>query len=187
MLEPETYVELAQHPNIVGCKMSGNPRSPISLLKQYILTGRFFRSHGDVSVHVQVTTDPRIDHANFRLYSGFAQQLGPIVLFGAAGVIDGLSAFYPRTVVRLQQLAEERPMEQATLDEIQKLQYAVSRAQNFIIQTGIIGIREGILRVTGMGSVEGGRLPLSGRLAKAVWEELETKYLVDVRDREALL
>ncbi|MBE3045302.1 hypothetical protein IMZ48_22665, partial [Candidatus Bathyarchaeota archaeon] len=53
------------------------------------------RSHGDVSHHVQVSTDPKIDHDKFRVFSGFGQQLGPIVLFGAAGVIDGLAAFYP--------------------------------------------------------------------------------------------
>jgi 2-keto-3-deoxy-L-rhamnonate aldolase len=145
------------------------------------------RSHGDVSVHVQVSTDPRIDHSRFRVYSGFAQQLGPIVLFGAAGVIDGLSAFYPKTVVRLQELSEKHPIDQATMDEIKKLQYAVSRAQNFIIQTGIIGIREGIIRVTGLGALEGGRLPLKGRLSESTWTELDGKFLTDLKTFEAIL
>ncbi|OAL51701.1 dihydrodipicolinate synthetase [Pyrenochaeta sp. DS3sAY3a] len=165
IVDPDTYAELAQHRNIVGCKMS----------------------HGDVSLHVQVSTDPSIDHSKFRVYSGFAQQLGPIVLFGAAGVIDGLSAFYPKTVVRLQELSEKQPMDQNTLDEIQRLQYAVSRAQNYIIRTGIIGIREGIIRIIGMGALEGGRLPLRGRLDEGAWKELDRQFLQQVKAIEVSL
>lgn len=74
MVTPETYRILAQHPNIVGCKMS----------------------HAVVSWHNQVSLDPKIDHNKFRVYSGLGQQLGPIVIFDAAGVIDGLAAIYPR-------------------------------------------------------------------------------------------
>ena len=142
------------------------------------------RSHGDVSTHLQVSLDPRIDHSKFRVYSGFGQQLAPIVLCGAAGVIDGLASFYPKTVVRLMDLAEKRPVEQKTLDEVQRLQYVVSRAENFIGETGIIGIREGILRLTGLGGVEGGRLPLSGRLHEDVWTKLHTSLLTGIEEVE---
>ena len=76
MITPETYRILAQHPNIVGCKMS----------------------HAVVSWHNQVSLDPKIDHNKFKVYSGLGQQLGPIVFFDAAGVIDGLAAVYPKTV-----------------------------------------------------------------------------------------
>ncbi|KAF2009102.1 aldolase [Aaosphaeria arxii CBS 175.79] len=165
MIEPDTFRDLAQHHNIVGCKMS----------------------HGDVSIHVQVSSDPRIDHSQFRVFSGFAQHLGPIVLFGAAGVIDGLSAFYPKTVVRLMELAAKRPVDQDNLDEIRRLQYAVSRAEDFIGKTGIIGIREGIIQVTGMGSSEGGRLPLQGRLSLQTWSALRESLLTDVEGFEAVL
>ncbi|TEA13665.1 putative 4-hydroxy-2-oxoglutarate aldolase [Colletotrichum sidae] len=165
LVEPDTYQELAQHPNIVGCKMS----------------------HGNVSLHIQVSSDPRIDHANFRVYSGFGQQLAPIVLFGAAGVIDGLAAFYPKTVSRLFALAEKRPVEQSTLEEVQRLQYAVSRAEDFIGKTGIIGIREGIIRKAGFGALEGGRLPLKGRLAEATWNSLDELLLSDIEKIEKSL
>ncbi|TDZ16462.1 putative 4-hydroxy-2-oxoglutarate aldolase [Colletotrichum orbiculare MAFF 240422] len=165
LVEPDTYQELAQHPNIVGCKMS----------------------HGNVSLHIQVSSDPRIDHASFRVYSGFGQQLAPIVLFGAAGVIDGLAAFYPKTVSRLFALAEKRPVEQSTLEEVQRLQYAVSRAEDFIGKTGIIGIREGIIRKAGFGALEGGRLPLKGRLAEATWNSLDELLLSDIEKIEKSL
>ncbi|KAH6711977.1 hypothetical protein BKA61DRAFT_553240 [Leptodontidium sp. MPI-SDFR-AT-0119] len=144
----ETYTKLAAHPNIVGCKMS----------------------HGNVSHHLQVSLDPAIDHTKFRVYSGFGQQLGPIVFFGAAGVIDGLAAIYPGTVAHLFELAAKRPIEPETLLEVQKLQFAVSRAEEFVGKWGIVGIKEAVYRVLGMGTLEGGRLPLKGRLPEGEWE-----------------
>lgn len=136
---------------------------------------------------MQVSLDPQIDHKKFRVYSGFGQQLGPIVHFGAAGVIDGLAAFYPKIVVRLMDLAEKRPIDPAALEEAQKLQYAVSRAQEYIGKTGIVGIKEGVYRVTGMGTLEGGRLPLKGKLADGDWEKLHAALLSPVEKLEATL
>ncbi|KAF2746801.1 aldolase [Sporormia fimetaria CBS 119925] len=151
MLSPETYRILAQHPNIVGCKMS----------------------HGNVSYHVQVSLHPDIDHDKFRVYSGFGQQLGPIVFFGAAGVIDGLAAIFPKTVVRLMELAEQRPIKPDVLAEVQALQYAVSTAEEFIGNWGIVGIKEAIYRVLMIGTLEGGRLPLTGKLPDGEWAQWE--------------
>lgn len=143
-----SYNTLAAHRNIVGCKMS----------------------HGNVSHHVQVSLDPSIDHAHFRVYSGFGQQLGPIVFFGAAGVIDGLAAIYPKTVVRLFALAAQRPILPDVLAEIQKTQFVVSRAEEMVGKWGIVGIKEGVFRVLGMGNMEGGRLPLRGAMPEGEWE-----------------
>ncbi|KAF2203105.1 aldolase [Delitschia confertaspora ATCC 74209] len=148
-IAPETYTVLAQHPNIVGCKMS----------------------HGNVSHHVQVSLDPEINHSKFRVFSGFGQQLGPIVFFGAAGVIDGLAAIYPKTVSRLMELAEKRPIEPKALEEVHSLQYAVSSAEEFVGKYGIIGIKEGIYRVLRMGTLEANRLPLIGKLPEGEWEK----------------
>lgn len=140
-----------------------------------------------MSHHVQVSLDPAIDHAKFRVFSGFGQQLGPIVFFGAAGVIDGLAAIYPKTVVRLMDLAEKRPIEPDALAEIQRLQYVVSKAEEYIGKTGIIGIKEAVFRVTGMGTLEGGRLPLKGKLPDGEWEKLREVYLADVEKSESSL
>lgn len=140
-----------------------------------------------MSHHVQVSLDPAIDHEKFRLYSGFGQQLGPIVFFGAAGVIDGLAAIYPKTVARLFDLAEQRPITPETLAEAQKLQYVVSKAEEYIVKTGILGIREAIFRVTGLGTLEGGRLPLKGKLPDGEWEKLREAYLSDIEKSESSL
>ncbi|KAH6658007.1 dihydrodipicolinate synthetase [Truncatella angustata] len=165
LVAPETYTALAQHPNIVGCKMS----------------------HGNVSHHVQVALDPEIDHAKFRVYSGFGQQLGPIVHFGAAGVIDGMAAWYPKIVVRLMDLAEKRPVDQAALDEAQKLQFVVSRAQEFIGKFGVKGIKEAVYRVTGFGNPDAARLPLKGRIPEGEWEKWHPVLLAPVEKAEATL
>lgn len=129
------------------------------------------RSHGNVSHHVQVSLHPKIDASNFRVYSGFGQQLGPIVLFNAAGAIDGLGAIYPKTVSRLFKLVSRRPADEKTLEEARKLQWLVSTMEEFIVKNGILGIREAIHRELGMGNLEGGRLPLRGKMADGEWEK----------------
>jgi 2-keto-3-deoxy-L-rhamnonate aldolase len=148
-ITPETYTKLAKHPNIVGCKMS----------------------HGNVSHHIQVSLDPDIDHEKFHLYSGFGQQLFPIVSMGGSGVIDGLAAFFPRTVVRLFQLATTLPLDKQLMQEIRVMQYAVSSAEEMVGKYGIVGIKEAIYRVTGMGTLEGSRLPLKGNMGDGEWEK----------------
>ncbi|KAF2752985.1 dihydrodipicolinate synthetase [Pseudovirgaria hyperparasitica] len=165
MVDPLTYTELAQHPNIVGCKMS----------------------HGNVSHHVQVSLDPDIDHSKFRVYSGFGQQLGPIVFFGAAGVIDGLSSVYPKTVSRLFDLVEKNGTDAKTIKEIQRLQFAVSRAEEFIGKFGIIGIKEATYRVAGFGNLKGGRLPLKGQMGKGEFDKWHKILLARIEGIEKSL
>jgi len=145
------------------------------------------RSHGNVSHHVQVSLDPLIDHDQFRVYSGFGQQLGPIVAFGAAGVIDGLAAFFPKTVVRLFSLLATGDADAGTKAETHKLQYIVSRAEEFIVRYGLLGIREGVYRVTGVGNLEGGRMPLRGKLAEGDWEKGKRLFLAEIEKTEAAL
>ncbi|KAM7186687.1 hypothetical protein V8F33_011674 [Rhypophila sp. PSN 637] len=168
LVMPETYTELAQDDNIVGCKMS----------------------HGNVSHHVQVSLDPKIDHDQFRVFSGFGQQLGPIVSFNAAGVIDGMAAFYPRTVVRLFDLMTQ--FQQGRFDEHQKaevwrLQFIVSCAEEFVVRHGLMGIKEAVWRVTGIGSQGSGRLPITGSMSDEEWEKAKGLFLSGIIEEEAKL
>ncbi|KAK4653379.1 hypothetical protein QC762_507350 [Podospora pseudocomata] len=158
VVQPETYTKLAGLENVVGVKMS----------------------HGNVSIHLQVGLDLGIDHEGFRVYSGFGQQLGPVVLFGGAGVIDGLAGFYPRTVVRLMGLVEGGELAGERRKEVQRLQYVVSKAEEFIVRYGIFGIKEAVFRVTGLGSLEKGRPPLLGGLAEGEWERGRKLFLEDI-------
>ncbi|KAL2163858.1 hypothetical protein VTH06DRAFT_5917 [Thermothelomyces fergusii] len=144
------------------------------------------RSHGNVSHHIQVSLDPEIDHDKFRVYSGFGNQLGPIVTFGAAGVIDGMAAYYPKTVVKLMALLQAEQTEE-TRAEIRRLQFVVSRAEEFIMRHGIMGIREATSRVAGFGNLEGGRLPLRGSLSEGAWEQAKVQFLQEIEAVEASL
>jgi 2-keto-3-deoxy-L-rhamnonate aldolase len=74
-------------------------------------------------------------------------------------------------------LVERRPIEAKALVEIQSLQFAVSSAEEYIGKWGILGIKEGVYRVLGMGNQEGGRLPLKGRLSDEQWDEWSTAML----------
>lgn len=152
-----------------------------------MLTPNLPRSHGNISHHLQVSLDPEINHDRFRVFSGFGQQLGPIVLFGAAGVIDGMSAYYPKTVVRLFGLAQKdylRPSEKA---EMMKLQYVVSKAEEFVVKYGLKGIKEATHRVAGFGDLEAARVPVTGRMEEKEWEEGRRKYLGEIEEVEKSL
>ncbi len=123
------------------------------------------------------------------MYSGFGQQLGPIYFFGAAGVIDGLAAFYPKTVTKLFSLMSKTDggVDAAVLAEIRRLQYVVSRAEEFIGRTGIVGIKEAVYRKTGFGTLEGGRPPLKGALPAGQWEKHLALELAEIEKVEATL
>ena len=124
-----------------------------------------------MSHHVQLSLHPGINHGKFRVFSGFGQQLGPIVVFNAAGVIDGLAAIFPKSIARLFSLAAKRPLDESTLEDVRKLQWKVSRAEEFIVHNGILGIREAIFNVLGFGHLSGGRLPLRGALPDGRYQQ----------------
>lgn len=84
-------------------------------------------------------------------------------------------------------LAEKRPIEPGTLEEIQRLQYVVSKAEEYIGKSGSIGIREAIFRLSGIGNLEGGRVPMRGKLADGEWESLRRTYLAEITRVEASL
>jgi 2-keto-3-deoxy-L-rhamnonate aldolase len=141
--------KLAQHPNIVGCKLS----------------------HGDVSHLSQITLHPDIDHSKFRVYTGLGQQLLPVVTVGCNGAIDGLAGFFPKSMVHLFELSSK---EHPTTEERQQrldLQYRVAAAEEIVVQFGIPGIKEAIGRVLGMGSVNGTRPPLRKGMPEGEWEK----------------
>ena len=140
---PDTVVQLSKHRNIVGAKFS----------------------HGDVSRHCQVSLSPQVDD-NFRLFSGLGQQLSSVVLMGAAGVIDGLAATFPRTVVRLYKLSTTYPITKERLADIRRLQYLVSKASESVcVKWGVVGIKECVYKVAGFGNKDGGRLPIAGSVS----------------------
>jgi 2-keto-3-deoxy-L-rhamnonate aldolase len=143
-----------------------------------------------VSHHVQVSLDPAINHDEFRVFSGFGAQLGPIVQFGAAGVIDGMAAFYPKTVVRLMKLVEQHLAGDATPEtraEIHRLQYVVSLGEEFVMRYGIVGIKEATCRVVNFGKLGVGRQPIGLSMPEGTWEKAQSQFLAEIAKTEASL
>ncbi|KAG5936757.1 hypothetical protein E4U53_000150 [Claviceps sorghi] len=141
-LTPSTFATLAAHPNIVGCKLS----------------------HGDVSQLVQIALNPAIDSTCFHVFTGLGQQLLPVMSVGCAGAIDGSAGFFPRTLVRLLELASKQHPTDAEVQERRGLQYKVSCMEEIVVKHGIVGIKEAISRLRGFGEADGTRLPLCGMI-----------------------
>lgn len=142
-LPPATMEKIAEHPNVVGCKLS----------------------HGALDDHALVALSPAIDHNRFQTFSGLGQQLLPLLTIGGAGVIDGLAGVFPKTVVRLYDLYrqhEEKGAGKKEMDEMRALQYQICKGEKLIGKWGAIGAKEAISRVLGYGSKDGGRLPVAG-------------------------
>lgn len=156
-ITPATFVALAKHPNIVGCKLS----------------------HGDVSVHAQIASSPEIDHEGFRTFTGLGQQLLPVVAVGAAGAIDGCAGFFPKTVVRLYALSATDRLSEEEARERRRLQFKVSSIEELVAKFGTVGIKEAISRLRGFGDRDGTRLPLHGGIPGGDAEWASWKGLAD--------
>ncbi|KAI3334278.1 dihydrodipicolinate synthase [Ustulina deusta] len=156
-ITPATFVALAKHPNIVGCKLS----------------------HGDVSVHAQIASSPEIDHERFRTFTGLGQQLLPVVAVGAAGAIDGCAGFFPKTVVRLYALSATDRLSEEEARERRRLQFKVSSIEELVAKFGTVGIKEAISRLRGFGDRDGTRLPLHGGIPGGDAEWASWKGIAD--------
>lgn len=155
---PATFATLAQHPNIVGCKLS----------------------HGDVSQLTQIASNPAIDGRTFRVFTGLGQQLLPVVSVGCGGAIDGSAGFFPKALVRLFHLSQETTtLSEAERAERRLLQYRVSCMEEIVVRYGIPGIKEAISRLRGFGDADGTRLPLAGGLPGGDAEWAKWKGVLD--------
>lgn len=72
------------------------------------------------------------------------------------------------------------------MKEARRLQWLVSTAEEFIVKNGILGIREAVHRELGMGNLEGGRLPLRGKMAEGEWEKWDS-VMGQMREQEKSL
>src|ERR1700760_1563202 len=146
---------LAQHPNIVGCKLS----------------------HGNLDDHALISLSPKIEQSKFHVFTGLGQQLVGVLDVGGAGAIDGLAACFPRSLVELFRLFETREQHGATTymevtSQMRQLQYRVCQAEKLVVRWGTIGIREALARMRQIGDKDGGRWPLKGGFPKGdvEWE-----------------
>ncbi|CUM65866.1 uncharacterized protein PRCAT00003516001 [Priceomyces carsonii] len=130
----ETYEALSLHPNIVGVKLT----------------------HFDMDLYTLVGNSPTIRKANFKAFTGLGQILVPAMSVGISGAIDGLSALFPKVMVKLFNLIKE-----GNIQEASRIQYFVTRAERMIAEMNVIGVKYALKEIYGYGKFLGGRPPLN--------------------------
>lgn len=148
-LNSDVIIELAQHPNIVGCKLTcGN-------------TGKLNR----IAAATDATTV-------FNAGSGFMCMGGSVdftlqtLVGGGSGIIGGMANIAPKTCVKLVELFQA-----GKLAEAQKLQAIVARGDWAAIQGGIIGTKAGLVAHFGYGGYARKPLPRPSKEETNKWRD----------------
>ena len=89
-------------------------------------------------------------------------------MVGCAGTIDGLANIFPGTIVRLYEAVQKGDYELA-----RRLQEVVCRGEELVVGCGVVGVKEGVNRVLGMGDKDGTRLPMEGGMPEGGWATFE--------------
>lgn len=158
-LDSDTIIELAQHPNIVGCKLSCGK------------TGTLNR--------IAAATKPLIpsDPGNgFLCLGGYADIALQSLIGGGSGVAAGLANLVPKTVVRLLELYHL-----GQVDEARKLQEAVARADWVGTKYGIGAFKSAIESYFGYGGYARRPVPRPTEQDAKLYQD-EFKEIVDIEN-----
>ncbi|KAF1808205.1 dihydrodipicolinate synthase [Eremomyces bilateralis CBS 781.70] len=118
-LSSDAIIELAKHPNVVGCKLTcGN-------------TGKLNR----IAAATRAATIPEAG-SGFMCMGGSADFILQTFVGGGSGCIGGLANVAPKACVKLVQLYEE-----GNFKEARKLQAIVARGDWAAIQGGLVGTK----------------------------------------------
>ncbi|PGH33045.1 hypothetical protein GX50_04119 [[Emmonsia] crescens] len=135
-MDSDTIIELAKHPNILGCKLTcGN-------------TGKLNRIAA--ATKARTVSD---DGSGFMCMGGSADFTMQTLIGGGSGVICGLANIAPKACVKIIELYKA-----GKLVEAQKLQAVVAQGDWMAIQGGVVGTKSGLLSHFGYGGY--GRKPL---------------------------
>lgn len=109
-LSSDQLLKLAQHPNIVGVKLTC----------------------GSIGKMCRIV--PEVNREEFAVFSGLVDTLVPSLTAGASGAIAGLCNLVPKTVVRAYELATTG----GDKKELAKIQKLMSDADALVTKTGVI-------------------------------------------------
>ncbi|PGH26753.1 hypothetical protein AJ80_01517 [Polytolypa hystricis UAMH7299] len=156
-INSDTIIQLAKHPNIVGCKLTcGN-------------TGKLNR----VAAATKART-PNDTGSGFMCMGGSADFTVQTMIGGGSGVICGLANIAPKACVKLVELCRDGQYVEAQL-----LQAVVARGDWAAIQGGVVGTKSGLLSHFGYGGY--GRKPLPRPSKNEVFKYTEGfQELVDI-------
>ena len=146
-LNSDAIIELSQHPNIVGCKLTcGN-------------TGKLNR----IAAATRAAT-PSEPGSGFMCMGGSVDFTLQTLIGGGSGVIGGMANIAPRACVKLIELFEA-----GELKEARKLQAIVARGDWAAIQGGIIGTKSALMSYFEYGGYARKPLPRPGKEENRKW------------------
>ena len=148
-LNSDAIIELAQHPNIVGCKLTcGN-------------TGKLNR----IASATRAAT-PSEPGSGFMCMGGSVDFTLQTLVGGGSGIIGGMANIAPKACVKLVELFEA-----GDLKEARRLQAIVARGDWAAIQGGIIGTKAALMAYYGYGGYARKPLPRPNKEENRRWRE----------------
>lgn len=148
-LNSDTIIDLAKHPNIVGCKLTcGN-------------TGKLNRVAA--ATRAATLSDPG---SGFMCMGGSVDFTLQTLIGGGSGIIGGMANIAPKTCVRLVQLFDA-----GNYADARKLQAIVARGDWAAIQGGIIGTKAALNTHFGYGGYARKPLPRPNKEEAAKWRD----------------
>ncbi|ABN65617.2 Dihydrodipicolinate synthase [Scheffersomyces stipitis CBS 6054] len=129
-------------------------------------------THFNLDLYTMLGRDSELCQTNnFRPFTGLGQVLIPALSVGIYGAIDGMSALFPKVMVKLLTLFKE-----GKLKESSELQYLVTKADMMIMELNVVGVKHALKQFYGFGESLTGRPPLS----KEVDLNAYSKYQADL-------
>ncbi|KAF2132514.1 aldolase [Dothidotthia symphoricarpi CBS 119687] len=148
-LNSDVIIELAQHPNIVGCKLTcGN-------------TGKLNRIAA--ATRAATVSDPG---SGFMCMGGSVDFTLQTLVGGGSGIIGGMANIAPKVCVKIVELFEA-----GQLKEARKMQAIVARGDWAAIQGGIIGTKAGLMAHFGYGGYARKPLPRPSKEDTRKWRD----------------
>lgn len=148
-LNSDVIIDLAQHPNIVGCKLTcGN-------------TGKLNRVAA--ATRAATVSDPG---SGFMCMGGSVDFTLQTLIGGGSGIIGGMANIAPKACVRLVELFEA-----GQYTEARKLQAVIARGDWAAIQGGIIGTKAALMTHFGYGGYARKPLPRPNKEECNRWRE----------------
>lgn len=154
----DTFEELSLHPFIVGVKLTHFN------LDKYTLLGK----------------NSVLEKNNFLPFTGLGQVLVPALSVNIVGAIDGLSGIFPKTMLKLLRLYEEKKIDQAA-----DLQYLVTRVNMMVSEFNVYGVKYALKQIYGFGNGVT-RPPLNIKINVPQYEKYR-KYIDELVEYEASL
>jgi 4-hydroxy-2-oxoglutarate aldolase len=148
-LNSDVIIDLAQHPNIVGCKLTcGN-------------TGKLNRVAA--ATRAATVSDPG---SGFMCMGGSVDFTLQTLIGGGSGIIGGMANIAPKACVSLVELFEA-----GKYTEARRLQAIIARGDWAAIQGGIIGTKAGMMAHFGYGGYARKPLPRPNKEETNKWRE----------------